>query len=294
MLVLFALAFVLAAAGYLMAKPASVPTWATDVGAIADPGPARTATGFVTGKKAPAKWFNWLFNKQSAWLSYLNNLHAEPEFLNKAYAWTGEHSWAGAVAFDDLTVNNSFTAASGADIEGTIRVQGDVMLASTSGEVMYADAAGALLPRSRKAMVPLSSGLADAANPPLYSHLDGYWYWPTTSGPLSFPLRLPRGSRLENVTIGAANTISAPRSFVSQVLRRTANKLTPNGSTTTELARDGLDGTVGGNANFFAFITPNVTIDNTAADYWLNINAGEGIHVHWIELIYWDPGPRND
>lgn len=74
-----------------MTKPAEVPEWATDPGATSDPGPTRKATGFVAGKRLPAKWLNWVLSRQGAWLHYLANLHDEGEFLNKVYRWVGNH-----------------------------------------------------------------------------------------------------------------------------------------------------------------------------------------------------------
>ncbi len=76
-----------------MPKPSTITTWATDPGATADPGATRRATGFVAGKKLPAKWLNWILNQNGAWLTYLRDLHTEAEFLNKVYRWTNSHYW---------------------------------------------------------------------------------------------------------------------------------------------------------------------------------------------------------
>jgi hypothetical protein len=81
-----------------MAKPADTYQWASDVGVTADPGSTRKASGFVAGKKAPSKWFNWLHRGAGLWHAYLNNLHNESEFLNKAYAWTGNHTFTKKIA----------------------------------------------------------------------------------------------------------------------------------------------------------------------------------------------------
>lgn len=78
-----------------MAKPTDTLPWATDPGATSDPGPTRKATGFLAGKRLPAKWLNYLLNKQGAWFQYLANLHDESEFLNKNYTWTGQTTFAG-------------------------------------------------------------------------------------------------------------------------------------------------------------------------------------------------------
>jgi hypothetical protein len=83
-----------------MAKPSDTFQWATTLGTTVDPGAARKASGFLYGRLAPPKWFNWLFNGAGQWHAYLNNLHGETEFLNKAYTWTGLHTFSGGVGAD--------------------------------------------------------------------------------------------------------------------------------------------------------------------------------------------------
>ncbi len=94
-----------------MAKPSSITTWATDPGTTADPGPARRATGFVAGKKLPAKWLNWLLSQNGAWLTYLRDLHEEPEFLNKLYKWTGTHRFGGGLGINGEIVYSDLEGA---------------------------------------------------------------------------------------------------------------------------------------------------------------------------------------
>jgi hypothetical protein len=94
-----------------MTKPSDDYSFATDGGATSDPGPTRRATGFVAGKKVPAKWINWALNGASKWSAYLGNLHAEPDFLNKSYTWTAAHAFAAGIA-GALSITGSVQAQS--------------------------------------------------------------------------------------------------------------------------------------------------------------------------------------
>lgn len=53
-------------------KPATMPTWATDVGATVDPGSSAKATGWLVGQKPPAKWMNWILFWIYQWILYLD------------------------------------------------------------------------------------------------------------------------------------------------------------------------------------------------------------------------------
>jgi hypothetical protein len=75
-------------------KPSDTYDWATAVGATSDPGSIRRGTGFVTGKKPPAKWFNFLHRGAALWFKYLDQLHADDAFLGPDYAWTGQHTFS--------------------------------------------------------------------------------------------------------------------------------------------------------------------------------------------------------
>jgi hypothetical protein len=66
-------------------KPATVPTWATDVSAaLLTPTAGKRARGFVPGKRPAAQYFNWLANAAGAWFQYLSD-----------GALSGDHTLAG-------------------------------------------------------------------------------------------------------------------------------------------------------------------------------------------------------
>lgn len=88
-----------------MAKPSTIPLWATDatVSGGAENGlptrvnpAAATNQGWKSNTTAPARWANWLHGLAGDWFTYLNNLHGETEFLNKNYGWSGSHTFGGA------------------------------------------------------------------------------------------------------------------------------------------------------------------------------------------------------
>jgi hypothetical protein len=115
-----------------MAKPtATITEWATDAGATSDPGPTRRATGFIAGKKLPAKWLNWLLNQNAQWLTYLRDLHTEPEFLNKVYHWTATHRFASGFAANHWGVSGEVLYAEPAT-GGTILKERTIRLPHTA------------------------------------------------------------------------------------------------------------------------------------------------------------------
>lgn len=104
-----------------MAKPTDLYPWATDPGATVDPGPAREATGFRSGKKPPAKWFNFLFNGAHQWFQYLSNLPNEAAFLGEVFHWTGGQTHAAPVTFN-ANVHMSTTL----NVQGNVNMDADL------------------------------------------------------------------------------------------------------------------------------------------------------------------------
>lgn len=80
-------------------KPSDLYEFATAPGATLAPSADDKASGFANGQQPPARWHNWLFNGAHRWFVYLSRLHEEVQFLNKPYAWTGDHTFA-----EDVTV----------------------------------------------------------------------------------------------------------------------------------------------------------------------------------------------
>lgn len=275
-----------------MAKPTSVPTWATDAGATSDPGATRKATGFITGKKAPAKWFNWLHNRAGQWLSYLDQLHNEPEFLNKTYAWTGGHTWLADVTFKNLVVNNLFSAKA-ANVDGSVSLKGDVMLASNSGEVRYADANGVITSRPRSVLLPLgyvtpnSSGDHIARFSSTLGELTFF-----TAGTVVLPIEVPRGAELMSLTVAVENTAAISASFGWTLRKKVADKIAPASSVVTTVASLPIT-PMTAESQAAPAVPMSAIVNNANEMYWLSISGDLNIKVHWAELFFMDPGPRN-
>jgi hypothetical protein len=98
-----------------MAKPSEIPTWATG-GTIVTPSSGKRATGWVTGEKAPAQWFNWFMNRVGQWCTYLDGLPGE------ALNWTATQTFANTVLNGMLTL--TAPAADSASLICTIPLTG--------------------------------------------------------------------------------------------------------------------------------------------------------------------------
>jgi hypothetical protein len=91
-----------------MAKPSTLPEWASDTnfssgtksGTVTklEPALAYKKQGWVPSLQWFGQYANWLLNLVYQWCAYLDNLHGEADFLNKAYAWVGSHSFTPATA----------------------------------------------------------------------------------------------------------------------------------------------------------------------------------------------------
>lgn len=98
-----------------MAKPSTLPTWATDatiasgpdagLSPILEPASGVKAQGNVAGQGAAARWYNWLFNLLCQWIAYLNNLPSESAFLNGIFSWTNAHTFGGNTTLAGTTVS---------------------------------------------------------------------------------------------------------------------------------------------------------------------------------------------
>lgn len=104
-----------------MAKPVTVPTWATTGGTTATPTSAKQNAGFVGGEKPPAKFFNWLFNLIYQWILYLQ-----------------AGSFTGGVTADTLHVTGAVTADAAMTVGTTLGVTGTTTAAAVNGTTFTA------------------------------------------------------------------------------------------------------------------------------------------------------------
>jgi len=76
-----------------MAKPTSLPRWATDVGAmITEPTEGKKDSGWAPLEKPPAQYFNWWQKVVYLWAVYLDGL------TNEALTWAAKHTFAAGLA----------------------------------------------------------------------------------------------------------------------------------------------------------------------------------------------------
>jgi hypothetical protein len=244
-----------------MAKPTTVITWATDAGATSDPGPTRRASGFIAGKKLPAKWLNWLFSQNAQWLTYLRDLHTEPEFLSKAYSWSGMHRFVSAYITNNFGVN---------------------------GEMLYVNDAGGIAPRERTVQVSLASGLACAATPGahLASTGNNYWSWDTLQT-VAFPLSLPSGSELTGFSCTYTNNSQATTHVTCNLY-----VFAPNEGEPFIFGGGGNPDPAPGETVKYENAAVNIGIGNAMNDVQIRFTANGG-RLDVVEFSYLDPGPRN-
>lgn len=257
-----------------MAKPTDIPTWATDAGATSDPGPTRRATGFIAGKKLPAKWLNWLLNRQAGWFTYLRDLHTEPEFLNKIYTWTERHAFRGiSVGLFGLTV------VGGAD-----------------NEIVYGDANGTVKPRERTTYIPLSAtAQATATTERGWVIFSGAASSRSTQQDLLIPIQLPTGARLRRVEARVSGALTGTKlHLVARLYEHSdsglnVQKATQQADLTTSpqiLKCEFADEPVNNDTSTWEVIIRAGSV----ADPLL---AGAYGNVQWVRVVWLDPGPRN-
>jgi hypothetical protein len=104
-----------------MAKPTTVPRWATGASAdVVEPPSGKLDAGWVPGEKAPAQWWNWWRKGVSDWLAYVNGLAGE------ALTWTAKHTFSAglatpvAPAADEDVVNKAFAKNAANLTSGTL------------------------------------------------------------------------------------------------------------------------------------------------------------------------------
>jgi hypothetical protein len=252
-----------------MAKPADTYQWASDVGVTMDPGSTRKATGFVAGKKAPSKWFNWLHRGAGLWHAYVNNLHNETDFLSQAYTWSGAHRFGALVGLDQPRI------------------------AHATNELLYADAANVVAARARHVWLPMEPFERDGTW--TYSTSNGTWTTTDAGGALHFMVGRdfqPSGATLTEVRV--ALYLPTGRGVDIAVDRIAYDGgSTPANPTVTSL------GTATTGALVVAHQVPvalSAAIDNSASTLRVSI-VGDGssgvLQVRGIRLAFNDPGPRN-
>lgn len=77
-----------------MAKPATLPAWATTLVNRVAPPAGRNAAGMAAGEMPPAEWINYLFGWLCDWAAWLNG------FEGTAHTWTATQTFSGLAVTD--------------------------------------------------------------------------------------------------------------------------------------------------------------------------------------------------
>jgi hypothetical protein len=228
-------------------KPSQKLDWATGASTTVEPDAGRKVTGFRTGKKPPARWFNWLFFTIDAWIAYLK-----------------DGNFQGACTFDDtVTVTNGIFANGGV----------------ASAFYVFTDGAGGVAYKTRTKYISLSNpspnylggqvwypGSISGGTP---SNVEGC-YFPggstTTSSTTRHAVSLPNGAVLSSLTIGAV-----PDSSGTVVVRLIRSQHGVGGAAPTETTLATCT-TSGAGAQVIP-ATFSHTVDNTTGTYRLTVTA---------------------
>jgi len=297
-----------------MAKPPTL-NWSSDATFTSGPESGQTtklapsagyiAQGWVAGNEAPARYMNWALNRLSAWSIYLDNLPNETDFTNANFTWGGDHIFNGDVDFNDpveFTDAVNFVVAptfpAGFSAAGFVATPGDIGLGGPSNEVLYTDALGVSTARPRQVMINLADGVLSSntggAVHAAYIANSGYWTWPSTSGMIAFPIHVPRGAVLGNIRIGVSNQSGGTANVSVNYLAKAVNKTTPSSSTVLTATTPASQNISAGADHIFTLpTTVPLAIDNSIQEWFVTVTGQVDCRLHWIEVNYLDPGPRN-
>lgn len=265
-----------------MAKPASLPSWATDTNLASgtetgssvklEPSAGTKAQGFVPGLGFVGRWVNWWANLVYQWCQYLDTLPTESAFLNAAFNWTGTQNFRGTTRIDHA-----------------------------SNELLYGDGAGATATRSRVIQINVMGGLSGSdAVPSIYARIpeaagSGYLTFPIDAAPQEalFPLNLPSGSTITRVR--AVVTPGVGTGNMDLILyRHTPNYVSPGSGTAA--TRTTLDTSSGTGAQLLDSGTISHSVTTSTQTFTvgvLNDNNTNNAYLAAIEVTFSDPGPRN-
>ncbi len=288
-----------------MAKPASVPSWATDANFSSgpesgsptkvEPSSGAKAQGQVPGQPYRGPRMNWLFNLLCQWATYLNNLPTDNDFRNANFTWGGDHVFT-----------NQVDAPGGVTSGGTIdavNLVGVDVYSATGGEFTYGN--GSPSPRARSVSLSLPASRVLASYPgdvEVASFLEiggggpAYLNIPANAAAV-FAVTLPRDAVLTSWRAGIRNATGVTVNLSGGLMQAVADKVTPTAGFKVSCSTTGVGGVTSLASGAEGFMLHNalgtVTIDNSAGDYYLYITGDQSIDIFWVEVNYDDPGPRN-
>lgn len=130
-----------------MAKPVTLPIWATDTNLSSgtesgssvksEPALGVKQQGFVPGRAAPARYYNWLLNLIYTWIVYLDGLASDAQWLSTLWIWTNRHIWSGSFGpglLDSASCEVNYVNGSGGASTRTRTILIDVAALQASGD----------------------------------------------------------------------------------------------------------------------------------------------------------------
>lgn len=277
-----------------MAYPVSDPVFASDAtfssgpesgsNTKVDPGASYMQQGLVPGLKFVGPYLNFLLNRLCAWIVlYVKDLHNQVEFLNKAYTWTGTHTFGLAGAWVVAGGSNTITGAGNLDTTGTLEAAA-IQIDNGVAEFGYkAQRSG------RAKQIPLiTQKMTTGANPWEYDGTTGGLI-STGGGSCKLALELPSGCTITALTVG----LTAPSGTITVALFREAIDTGTGVVTQTQIGANADNGVS------TSFVSTGIgavgeVVANTARRYVVQLNADAASQeVHYIFVVFTDPGPRN-
>ena len=161
-----------------------------------------------------------------------------------------------------------------------------------TAEVLYADLAGAIVPRARKVMLPLESISGAQWKPSLTS---GALETSESAALYQIGVRLPGFSTLTGVRVLIEHG-SATGSLSAHLYKSVSDTSAPYGASSNSAL--GVAGSPTSAGFHLLELSLSEVIQNDTTAYTLKVLSSFGApttpdRLHWIELAFSDPGPRN-
>jgi hypothetical protein len=249
-------------------KPTQGLDWATDGGATAEPASDRKATGFRTGKKPPARWFNWLFKRTDEHLTYLR-----------------DGDFQGPHTFDD-----SVDIGGDASVGGVLAV-GDAITSPVSVSApVHGFGSGVV----RTKLVPLRCQSNETLPGWFPEANDGHLYAAANFALAKICLDLPTTAVLTRVRAGVKPDSAGTN--INFLVWKVVTNLSTGVRTATQLGAT--DSSAGTGFDVLSTGTISVTIDNSSTEYFAQlavVQAPSSAHrLKFLEIQYTDHGLRSD
>ena len=289
--------------------------------------------GFVPGAQFLGDYVNWYFFNNYEWIQYLDALHTEVQFLNKAYVFTNTLQCTGFTCTtlaastiattgnctfgdttgDSVAVTGTLTA-NVATVQGTITSTAGVLRTLAGNVISSADvqAGGDFIygsPPGRLKFLPLTSftdanGTATrrwlvAAKESAVDGSDNFNL--NVVSPNTYDvvceIKLPHGSTLTGVTASTHQSAAGSTAPTNMVMRVMRVVYAASGAPTTTVLGTDTHINSAGNDTLAVTGLSNV-VDSTAETYLVRFTSSDAggadtDTIYYALVAFTDPGPRN-